>query len=279
MAALIVTHQRPDLDACTAVWLVRTFIEGFATADIVYVPAGGTYENKIADTDPRIIHVDTGLGKFDHHQLSERSSAAERIVAQVIKTQRLGENTIAALERLAEVVTAVDNFEEALLPQASDDFYDLGLHQLLRGLKITKKEDSDIMQFGLDGVESFFMILKNKAAAELDIAQGVPFDLGTVKALGIMTRNEEALILAQKNGYGLVIRKDPSTGNARIKARPDSSVNLKAAYEEIKKQDTKGHWFLHGSGKMLLNASDKGGSTEPTKLTLQNLIRILQDTV
>ncbi|PJE63866.1 hypothetical protein COU89_00935, partial [Candidatus Roizmanbacteria bacterium CG10_big_fil_rev_8_21_14_0_10_45_7] len=122
MAALIVTHQRPDLDACTAVWLVRTFIEGFATADIVYVPAGGTYENKIADTDPRIIHVDTGLGKFDHHQLSERSSAAERIVAQVIKTQRLGENTIAALERLAEVVTAVDNFEEALLPQASDDF-------------------------------------------------------------------------------------------------------------------------------------------------------------
>lgn len=279
MAALIVTHQRPDLDACAAVWLIRNFFDGFATADIAYVQAGGTYQNNVADTDPRIIHVDTGLGRFDHHQLSERSSAVKRIVAHIIKTQKLGENSLAALERLAEVVTAVDNFEEALLPQASDDFYDLGLHQLLRGLKITKKEDSDIMQFGLDGVESFFMILKNKAAAELDIAQGVPFDIGAVKALGIITRNEEALILAQKNGYGLVIRKDPSTGSARIKARPDTSVNLKAAYEHIKKEDTKGRWFLHGSGKMLLNSSDKGGSAEPTTLTLQQLIRILQDTV
>ena len=279
MSVLLVTHQRPDLDAVAAVWLVRKFFKGWGEAEIIFVPAGKTYQDQPADSNQRIIHVDTGLGKFDHHQLHERSSAARRVVEHVLTNQKQSELERTTLERFAEVITSVENFEESKLDDESNDFYDLGLHQLLRGSKATEKEDAGIMAFGLKGVAAFYQILKNKVVAELDIAQGVPFSVEGIKCLGILTRNEEALILGQKEGYDLVVRKDPVTGNARIKARPDSRIDLERAYQDIVQKDTNGTWYLHGSHKMLLNGSDKGGTAAATALTLQSLIAILKKTI
>ncbi|PIP64831.1 hypothetical protein COW96_00400, partial [Candidatus Roizmanbacteria bacterium CG22_combo_CG10-13_8_21_14_all_33_16] len=47
---IIVTHLTPDLDAITACWLVKNFMPGWKNAEIITIPAGTTYQNKIVDS-------------------------------------------------------------------------------------------------------------------------------------------------------------------------------------------------------------------------------------
>lgn len=274
MSATIVTHMRPDLDACTAIWILKKFYLGFSQAATVFVPAGKTLEDLPVDSVPTVIHVDTGNGVFDHHQLKERSSAALRIFEYLKKKQRLQPLTEKVLERMVEVVTAIDNFEESTYPNPTADFYDCSLHQLIEGYKAFQKEDEKVVLFAFEGLESYFTILKHKVRAETDIAEGVEFSIGTHKCVGLLTRNEEAVTLAQKQGFALVIRKDPKTLRARIKVRPDAPFTLEKVYKAISEKDKKGYWFFHKSGKMVLNGSSKNPDSEPTALTLQELIKL-----
>ena len=49
-----------------------------AEADLAFVPAGSTWQGQAVDVNPTVIHVDTGGGRFDHHQRkSQQLCAAE----------------------------------------------------------------------------------------------------------------------------------------------------------------------------------------------------------
>jgi len=266
--------MRPDLDACTASWLIQKFYPGFAHADFSFVPVGKTLNGEEVDSKPNVIHVDTGFGRFDHHQFKERSSAALKIFTFLKEKSLLSPLTEKVLERLVEVVTAIDNFEESSYPNPTADFYDCLLHQLIEGYKASQKVDEKVLLYAFDGLNSFFTILKHKVRAETDISEGVDFTIGTHPCLGMLTRNEEAVTLAQKQGFALVIRKDPKTQRARIKVRPDVSITLEKVYDAICKKDTSGYWFFHKSGKMVLNGSSKNPDSKPTTLTLQELIHL-----
>jgi len=76
---LIVTHFSPDLDALTSCWLIKRFLPGWKKAEIKFVAAGSTFNNQPPDLDKNIIHVDTGMGKFDHHQTSNYTCAAKKV--------------------------------------------------------------------------------------------------------------------------------------------------------------------------------------------------------
>ena len=84
---IIVTHNSPDWDAITSVWLLKRFLPGWEKAVVEFVPAGEKsekrnpsaslrargLENRIEEAiekvgDEEIVHVDTGLGPLDHHQ-------------------------------------------------------------------------------------------------------------------------------------------------------------------------------------------------------------------
>mgnify|MGYP001568014235 CR=1 FL=1 len=77
---LIVTHFSPDLDAVTSVWLIKRFFKNWEKAEVKFVAAGKTWENQPVDTDEEIIHVDTGLGKFDHHNTDDDTCAAALVL-------------------------------------------------------------------------------------------------------------------------------------------------------------------------------------------------------
>ena len=70
---IIVTHFSPDLDAITSIWLIKKFLPGWQDAEVQFAPAGKALDNRSPDENPDIIHVDTGLGKFDHHQSNEKT--------------------------------------------------------------------------------------------------------------------------------------------------------------------------------------------------------------
>ncbi|MBI2641755.1 hypothetical protein HYW87_04150, partial [Candidatus Roizmanbacteria bacterium] len=117
----IVTHISPDLDSITAIWLVKKFYPGWDDATLTFVPAGTTLEGKNPDQDPNVLHVDTGLGKFDHHQTDEYTSATKRLYEYLLEKNLVPEKSVAALERLVELVNDIDHFGEVNYPDPTSD--------------------------------------------------------------------------------------------------------------------------------------------------------------
>ena len=69
---LLVTHQKPDLDAIASTWLlVRFDSQHFGGSRIAFVPAGTKMSDEQAAalgyTPDQVEHTDTGKGRFDHH--------------------------------------------------------------------------------------------------------------------------------------------------------------------------------------------------------------------
>ncbi len=281
MKKTIVTHQHPDFDACASVWLVSKYIPGFSTADIEFVPAGKTLPGEIADYNNNVIHVDTGFGKFDHHHLEEKTSAAERIYNYLIENKLIKNKDKEALSRLVDLVTFIDNFQEIHLENPDADYHDMCLYELIEGLNLIEPNDHKVLEFALLGIDAFFTVLKQKVKAEAEMKLGKEIKINGYKTLVIETSVEQAVRIAQKQGFELVVRKDKKSGRIRIKARPDSSINLKKAYEKVVSCDPEGskNWFFHKSGKMLLNGSSKNPTIKPTTLSLESVVNLLKESL
>ncbi|OGG14591.1 hypothetical protein A2773_02275 [Candidatus Gottesmanbacteria bacterium RIFCSPHIGHO2_01_FULL_39_10] len=277
----IVTHHMPDLDAISSVWLLKRFMPGWDKAQVAFVPAGSTLGEDVVDSDPSILHVDTGLGQLDHHQTDEDTCAAKRTLEYIVdyelrtKNQKLKDE---ALERLVEIVNDIDHFRDAYYPNPAADFYDFSLVGQLDGWKLLFPDDNQkLVDLGMVALDGIYKKLQDKVWASREIEEkGVDFTTKWGKALGIETVNDEVVRLGQKMGYVLVVRKDPNKDYARIKALPNSKADLESAYKKLKKLDASATWYLHVSHKMLLNGSMKNPKTKPTKLTLREIIDVLK---
>jgi hypothetical protein len=131
--------------------------------------------------------------------------------------------------------------------------------------------------------------------AEEEIKEkGIEFETRVGKGLAIETGNDEVMKLGILMGYAVVVRKDPKYGFIRIKARPQKSkaadskgflqysnlpIDLKPVYERIKRVDPSASWFLHVSGRMLLNGSSKNPKVKNSRLSLREIIDILKEEI
>jgi len=270
----IVTHFNPDLDAICSVWLLKKYAPGFKNAEVVFVSAGETYKNIKVDSREDIVHVDTGLGQFDHHQLKNKTSAAQ-LVFNWLKNKKKELKKDRALIRLIKVVTAVDHFDEVRWPGSAKDRFNFQVWEMLDGLKQAGKlNDQGLIRTGSKCLEGVYTGLKIKIKAEKEIEEGYQFKTRWGKAIGCLSSNNEVLKLAQKLGYVLAVQKDPETERIRIKARPDSKVDLTETEKKVKKLDPQADWFLHISNKMLLNGSSKS-KMKPSRLSLKKVIEIM----
>lgn len=274
---IIVTHLSPDLDAITACWLIQRFLPDWKDARIKFIPAGSTLDNHPVDSDKNIIHVDTGLGKFDHHQTDDSISATKLVFEFLVKHNYIEMKNREALERIVNFVTDIDHFQEVNFPDAIDDRYDFCLHQIADNLKSSFKDGNELIEYIGLILDAEFSLFKKKINAEKEIKKGLIFRSKYGRCLAILTNNEEAVKLALKMGFVLVIRKDPVKGNARIKTLPDKKYDLTPVYNAVSRVDPKAGWFLHISKNMLLNGSSKNPTLIPTSLSLQKLIEIIKN--
>lgn len=273
----IVTHHSPDLDAVTSCWIIKRFFSGWKNAQIKFVPAGATLNNQPVDTNSNIIHVDTGLGKFDHHQNNEFTCASKKVFEYLLEKKFLkNELSKKALLIIIDFVNQVDHFYEVKFPNPTSDIYDFCLHQIIEGLKASTSDEIEIINCGLKMLDGVFQILKNKIKGYEEIKKGYIFQTKWGKAIALETKNEESIKLALKIGYCLVIRKDPIKKIVRIKAHPKNNIDLTPIYQKIIQIDKKGTWFLHSSKKMLLNGSSKNPNLKPTPLSLIKIIEIIK---
>lgn len=272
----IVTHLSPDLDSITSCWLIKYFLPGWKEAEIKFVPAGSTLENKPPDGNPDIIHLDTGMGKFDHHQKNDYTSATKLVFEFLSEKKDFNLKVKKPLERIINFVNDIDHFAEVDFPSPTSDVYDFSLHQIIEGLKPTLGNDQKLMEVGFTMLNAILQIFRNKVRAEVDIKHGFVFHSSFGRSIVMETKNEEATKLALKMGFNLVGRKDPLRGNIRIKTRPDKCLDLSPLYKQILKVDKKGTWFFHISKNMLLNASSKNPNFIPSSISTQQLIEIIK---
>ncbi len=270
----IVTHQSVDIDSITSCWLIKRFLPDWKDAELAFMPAGSTLNKEPPDSNPSVIHVDTGLGKFDHHQTNEYTSAAKLVYTFLVQKGHVHQKLQKPLEKLVSIVNESDHFAEVFYPEASSDRYDFLLSQIIEGLKGPVGDDKKITEMVFVLLDAILQVLRNKVKAEEAIAKGFVFQSRWGKSLAMESKNEEAVKLALKQGFQLVIKKDPDRGNARIKTRPEKKLDLTPLHDKIKEYDEKGTWFLHISKNMLLNSSSKNPNFVPTVLSLQRLIEI-----
>jgi hypothetical protein len=282
---LIVTHHAPDLDAVSSVWLLKRFdTQHFADAQVTFVDPGSQVDPSDAERlgfqMHQVTHVDTGLGKFDHHQ-PERGHmhiCATSLVYDHICQLHPEEKENKALAYVSQFVTEVDHFGEIDWPEAESPRYNFMLHELLKGYESSDPHDDDsLLHFGLQCLDAAYASLRDYFQAQESLKEGQVFELPQGKALAIESRNDFIIQFAQKNGFVIVIRKDPKSGEIRIKARPDADIDLKDVYERVLKLDQVGTWYYHPSGKMLLNGSRKKRHQKPSPLSLQQITEMTKE--
>ncbi|MBI2405075.1 hypothetical protein HYV22_02755 [Candidatus Gottesmanbacteria bacterium] len=270
----IVTHIGPDLDAITSVWLIKTFFSDWEEAAIVFVPAGTTLEGKPAESDPDIRHVDTGFGKFDHHQTNADTCASLLVYDELRKTR--GEDE--ALRRMVEAVNDFDHFREVFYPNATADYWEFGLISAIDGWRLIHADNPiKIVELGMQALDGVYKVFQNKVWAEKELKEkGIEFETKWGKGVGIETVNDEVVHLAQKIGYVVAVRKDPKKGYLRIKALPKDEIDLELIYNTLKQQEPDATWFLHASHHMVLNGSSKNPDMKPSKRSLQEIIEVVK---
>ena len=282
---LIVTHHAPDLDAIGASWLLKTFdAQHYGNAKFAFVNPGSTIKSSEVekleiDTDD-VTHVDTGLGKFDHHQPErghDHSSAASLVFEYLCQIHPDLEDDH-ALDILVDFITEIDHFGEIYWPEADHDRYNFMLHEIIRGLEFVGiHNDESQLHFGFTCLDGIYSALKQHVKAK-DILKNKAeyFQTKLGKCMAVETKNDDTLKLAQKYGAVIAIRKDSSGGHIRIKARPDAELDLKDLADEIKLIDSTGTWYYHASGKMLINGSRKHRQQKASPLSLEQVIELVK---
>ncbi len=301
---IIVTHTSPDMDAITSVWLIKRFLPGWENAVVKFVPAGeridsGKWKNENETSpieqieDNNVIHVDTGLGPLDHHQTpSDKVCGAsltfdyvKQVQSSKFKVQsdesKKWKDRMDAVKRMVKVVVDIDHFKEVFRKDPLADYHEFDLAGILEGLKIQfPNQDDYYVEFVSKSLDAVLHDFENRIWAEREIAaNGQKFDTRFGKGIGFETINDSVIKLTQKMGYIIALRKDPRKGYVRIKAVPSIGkidIDLTSVYEKLKKMDSGATWFLHISKKMLLNGSVKNPKMRPTKLSLDEIIKVLE---
>lgn len=272
----IVTHMSPDLDAISAVWITHRYMKAWEDADVTFVPTGETLDDKDPDENPAIIHVDTGKGKFDHHQSDADTCAARLVFEYVRKEGKIRDIEEQALERITDIVNDGDHFRDIYRDDPDNDLYDFLIEGIIDGAKTSGLTDHELVEFGEKMLDYILQTMIKKIYAETEIEKGLEFKSKWGKSLALETINRETTPLAQKKGYDLVVSKSPKNGQVRIKTRPDVKKDLKKIYLIVVKEDPDATWYYHPSGHMLLNGSSKNPNMVPSKLTLEKVTELIK---
>lgn len=279
MAKLIVTHNHPDLDAIMSVWMLMRFDQPrYGDAGLAFVPAGTTYKGQTVDSDPNVVHVDNGRGKYDHHTPGGYETCAAKLVHQDLVKQGAVGASDQALSQMSEFALAIDRFEDSGWDEPLATRYAFTLHEvipMLHGLQTM--DDEAVVRYVLVYLDAVYLRLKQLHEAEEIIATGDEFECGLGRGVAVLSGNNEVVKIAQKKGYALVVLQNPKYGYMRIKGVPGKNIDLTPLYDKIMQVDRPDQWYLHPSRQMLLNGSDKSSPKDPTTLKLDEVVSLVKE--
>ncbi len=260
--ATIVGHLSPDLDCLCAIWMLRRW-GGLENATLRFVPSGQTLDGRPADEDPRIVHVDTGRGHFDHHSANDQSLSATELVRRAVAPNE------EVLERIAETVTRLDHAlgRGGTAPDICD---------LIDGYNALHAHTPEMVVAAMQGnFDAWYAVEAKHVRLEVAFEQRIEFD--TPWGFGIAMESEDggSSRLAYGAGAVLYAYRD-GKGNMGIAAKSRSAVDLTQVLADLRHLDAGADWYLHPSRHLLLCGTPKSPPRVPSRLSLDQLVGVLR---
>ncbi len=259
---VIVGHLSPDIDCLCAIWILRRW-NNLDQATLRFVPSGQTLDNAPVDSDPQIIHVDTGLGRFDHHAAADHSLSATELVRRSVAPEDV------MLKRIAHAVTLLDH-ALATGGTAPD------ICALIEGYNALYPQTPEAVASAMfSNFDAWYAHEAKQTRLEDAFAQRIEFE--TPWGLGIAMESDDggSSRLAYGAGAVLYAYRD-GKGNMGIAAKSRSQVNLTQVLHELKRIDSDADWFLHQSKRLLLCGTPKSPPRVPSRLSLEELVGVLR---
>lgn len=260
--AILVGHLAPDIDCLTAMWILVRF-GGAEHADLQFVAAGTTLNNSPPDADPRIVHVDTGGGRFDHHQRASRELCAAELVRRAVAPSDL------ALQRMVRQVSQLDN---AMAKNAQGFF---NINALISGYNMLyPNRPRHVAEAMLLNLDAWYEHEMRQIRLEQAFARRIEFE--TQWGLGIAMESEDggSSKLAYSHGAVLYVYRD-SHGWMGVAAQSRSNVDLSLVYADLKHIDHEADWYLHPNKRLLLCGTTKAPPRTRSRLTLEELVDVI----
>jgi len=279
MSKLIVTHNHPDLDAIMASWLLVRFDQSrYGDASFSFVPAPTTYKNQVVDSDSRIVHVDVGGGKFDHHRPGGFTTCAAKLVWEELVADSKISPSDQPLEEMIEVAYEIDTFADCYWPGTDDPRMALMLHEIIPALHRLQTHDNEaVLRMVFVYLDAVYQHLKDWEKEKEAINEGEEFESAWGKGIVVKTAADDVSKIAQKMGYKIVVIEDIKHGYLKVKTAPGVKLPLQALYDKIGELESRERWVYHNSGHMLFSGSDKGEQKERTQLKLNDLLEMIKE--
>lgn len=259
----IVGHLSPDLDCLTAIWILVRF-GGAKEAELRFVPTGSTLDGLAADTDPSVIHVDTGGGRFDHHDTDDLSLSAAELVRQKCAPRD------ESLRRLVDQVTSLDH------AQALRQSVFFNINDLIAGYNaLYPNHPHHVAQAMFPNLDAWYEHEHRQVRLESAFAERMEFR--TRWGLGIAMQSDDGGSSRLAYGHGAVLYAyRDGRGYMGVAAQSRSQVDLAPVYADLRRIDGDADWFLHPNRRLLLCGTSKSPPRQPSLLSLEQLVEVLQ---
>jgi hypothetical protein len=256
----LVTHVCPDLDGLLGLWILIRF-GGVSPYELAFVPVG----TRLPGNDDAI-HVDTGLGEFDHHQTSDDTCSAKLVYEHVFR----GRSDVAVAE-LVNFALLTDWYRD--LDKTNAPF---NLNSVIEGLnELEPRRPERVAETTFQILDALHRSLTVRFEAEQEYAKGHAFASRYGRAFAIETANLHVRELAYRAGARVYVFVDPVTGYRGYKARSQDGVDFTKLFHEVTAHEPDADWFLHSSRELLLCGSAKAPDRRLSKLSLNELASLL----
>jgi|SRR3989344_569028 len=279
----IILYSGADFDVLFATWLFSRNISYAKYARIEFVKIGETWKNQKVDSDPSIIHIDTGGGRFDHHGGKEKT-------ASLLMAKELKLDSDPALKNLLSLVESYEKAEKQVFYSPS---------QIITGWYYKYQRNPRlVVEKALELFDILYGQEKKRIEAESKAEAVVWKECGQYK-VAVLDEIPQLRDWAFEAGAAVVVWKSTVNGNPNYGVQVSRSldVTLTKMVAKLREEEAKARgldlsdtdletineleqmpgWYLHSSHKLVLCGSRKKPlkKNEVSILPFEKILEIL----
>ena len=263
----LVTHINPHLDDICAIWLFKKFHPEFKDAEVKFLSARGqavTYQDKVVDSDPNIVHFGIGRGKYDEHK-GDVGESAGSLVWKDIKILSKDEAETKALDKLIEWNTLIDTGKAP-----GSEYSEFSVQSFIRSLKNSEEASLESLQLGFEILDRILEVLKRRQKSIKDWEKRVEFQTKFGTTVAVISQTVDRAFCKSKQGE-LFLMYNPKHKSVQFYS---DSKDLEPLFKVLKEKDPQADWFLHQSHHMVICGSGSAPDSIKSKLSFEQLMEV-----